>query len=166
MKTPTGYELTAKRVRLYNIGAIIACTTILYQTGKDMAKRYGLHHWDRPWLITLAAFVLGVIKHPAFAFLNAEKKIVATLQMRIEGDILWTIKLGVLASEKGNAIGGVCMQYCEDEGKKNGCTTAQGIVYAKAEHSLAFHRKRGYTVYDDVRDHSDKYELVRIEKPL
>lgn len=164
--TETGYKLYPKIIKLYNIKALIDATTIIYYTGKDMAKRYDLHHWDRSWLFTFLTMILNVIQNDVFVFYNEDNVMVSTTQTRKAGETLLTFRMGVKQSEKGNKIGACCVAYSEEVGKQQGCIKSHGIVYAKAKHSLAFHEARGCRFYYDVEHPRKKYELVRIERDL
>ena len=121
---------------------ILAVTNILRTCGKDMAKKYDLHHWDNPWIKTLLIVMICLIKNKVYVV--KAKKIVATYQTKITEDNLYFEKLAVKPEESGKGIGSFCLKQIENEGRKIGCMKVRADVYSKSQHAIQFYQKHGY----------------------
>ena len=73
--------LTTYKVEKYHILALKKVSDILFQCGKDMARKYDLHHWDnshmKNWLIVAAC----ALKNDIYLVCKANKPI-ATFQIQ------------------------------------------------------------------------------------
>lgn len=58
------YEV--KRVSLINLSGQFKVNNILYDCGKDMAKKYDLHHWDNSHFKNLIIVVLCELKNAVY----------------------------------------------------------------------------------------------------
>lgn len=143
-------------------GDVLAVTNILYACGKDMAKKYDIHHWDNPWVKTLLIIVLCLRKNRVFVVKG--KKIAATYQTRKTEDGLYFEKLAVKPEESGKGIGSFCLNQIEAEARKSGCVKVHADVYSKSQHAIQFYQRHGYT--QAGRDKTLKYEVVCLEKVL
>ena len=51
-----------KKVSVYDIPQLTKVASILNACGKDMAKKYNLHHWDNPYIKSFAIVCLCILK--------------------------------------------------------------------------------------------------------
>ncbi len=152
--------MNARSVR--GIGDILSVTGILHACGKDMAKRYDIHHWDNPWPKTLIIVLLCLTKNKVKVV--EEDGICATFQTRITGRAMYVEKLAVKPEESGKGIGSRCLSLIEKEAKENGCEKVWMEVYAKSRHAIRFYTRHGYSQTGE--DKTLKYDVVRLEKVL
>lgn len=143
-------------------GDVFAVTNILHACGKDMAKKYDIHHWDNPWIKTLLIALLCLIKNNVYVV--KDKKIVATYQTRKTEDGLYFEKLAVKPAESGKGIGSFCLNQIENEGRNIGCVKVRADVYSKSRHAIQFYQKHGYRRAGENK--TLKYEIVCLEKVL
>lgn len=141
----------------------LSVARILYACGKDMGKKYSLHHWDNPWLKTVIIVVWSSLKNRVFVVEDG-KRAVATYQTKTEQDTLQFEKLAVLPIEGGKGIGGYCLQLIEEEAAGRGCTKVRMDVYFKSSHAIEFYIKHGYKRVGD--DKTLKYDVICMEKNL
>ena len=141
---------------------VFAVTNILHACGKDMAKKYDVHHWNNPWIKTLLITLLCLIKNNVYVV--NDKKIVATYQTRKTEDGLYFEKLAVKPSESGKGIGSFCLKQIENEGRNIGCVKVRAEVYSKSQHAVQFYQKHGYRRTGENK--TLKYEVVCLEKVL
>ena len=64
-----------------NITGLKKVSDILYECGKDMAKKYDLHHWDNSCIKNYIIVALCAIKNDIY-LVYSEKTPVATFQTR------------------------------------------------------------------------------------
>lgn len=141
----------------------LSVASILYACGKDMRKKYNLHHWDNPWLKTVIIVVWSSLKNRVFVVEDG-KKTVATYQTKTEQDTLQFEKLAVLPTESGKGIGSHCLQLIESEAAERGYTKVQMDVYSKSTHAIEFYTKHGYKCVGE--DKTLKYNVICMEKDL
>lgn len=141
----------------------LSVVRILYACGKDMGKKYNLHHWDNPWLKTFIIVVWSSFNNRVF-IVEDGRNAIATYQTKTEQNTLHFEKLAVLPTESGKGIGSHCLQLIENEAVERGCTKVQMDVYSKSSHALEFYFKHGYKTVGD--DKTLKYNVICMEKDL
>lgn len=141
---------------------IFAVTKILHTCGKDMAKKYDIHHWDNSWIKTFVIVLRCLIKNKVYVV--EYEKIIATYQTKKNGNALYFEKLAVMPEVNGKGIGSFCLNQIEAEAKNAGCTKVQMDVYSKSQHPIQFYVNHGYTQAGE--DKTLKYEVVCFEKVL
>lgn len=152
-----------KKVALFDIPRLTKVASILNACGKDMAKKYNLHHWDNPYIKSLAIVCLCVLKNEVF-LLYSDEKPVATFQIKVRNNILHFEKLGTLPTEAGKGIGSMCMNKIEAVAKKRGCTRVAMEVYEPSQHALSFYDHKGYKQVGIVN--TLKYKEIKMEKSI
>lgn len=143
-------------------GDVFAVTNILHACGKDMAKKYDIHHWDNLWAKTFLIVLLCLIKNKVYVV--KDKKIVATYQTKKTECGLYFEKLAVKPEESGKGIGSFCLKQIEDEAQISGCVKVQADVYSKSQHAIQFYKRHGYARTGENK--TLKYEVVCLEKVL
>ena len=74
-----------KKIKLYDIIGQFQVNKILYECGKDMAKKYDLHHWDNGFIKNTIIIVLCMLKNNIY-LIKSHNTVVATFQIKkIEG---------------------------------------------------------------------------------
>lgn len=154
---------TLKKVGKLDILRLNKVADILNACGKNMAKKYDLHHWDNPYLKSLVIVGLCALKNDIY-LLYADEKPVATFMTKLQGDSLSFEKLGTLPSEEGKGIGSMCMEKIEEFAKNAGCKKVVMEVYEPSQHALFFYEHKGYKVVG-MTD-TLKYKEVRMERNL
>lgn len=145
-----------------SIRDILAVTDILYYCGKDMAKKYDIHHWDNLWLKTFLIVIICSIRNRVSVVENG--KIVATYQTKKKDCVLYFQKLAVKPAEGNKGIGSFCLKQIEQEAKKRACAKVQMDVYSKSQHAIQFYKKHGYSQMGENK--TLKYDVVCLEKVL
>ena len=107
-------ELNLKKVRIFEIKDLRIVARILNRCGKDMAKKYGLHHWDNSMLKSYIIVFLCILKNYVYLLLDGNRP-VATFQVKKLEDALFFEKLAVIPEFAGKGYG----SYCMKEGKKD-----------------------------------------------
>ena len=136
---------------------------ILHACGKDMGRKYDLHHWDNPWFKTLIIVASSSLKNRVFV-VEINNKAVATYQTKAEQSTLYFEKLAVLPSESGKGIGSLCLRLIEEEARAKRCAKVQMDVYSKSSHAIGFYEKHGYK--NAGVNKTLKYDVVCMEKEL
>ena len=146
-----------------NIVGLKKVSDILYECGKDMAKKYDLHHWDNSHIKNHIIVALCAIKNNIYLVYN-EKIPVATFQTRkIEKSFLFQ-KLATAPTLSGGGIGSYCLTEIERLAREAGCTEVICEVYDKSEHAKGFYEHRGYTIYGATE--TLKYKELKLRKEL
>ena len=141
----------------------LSVARILHACGKDMGRRYNLHHWDNPWAKTVIIVIWSSLKNRIF-IVETGNKAVATYQTKVEAGALHFEKLAVFPSESGKGIGSFCLRMIEREALERGCTKIEMDVYSRSSHAIEFYKKHGYK---NVRnDKTLKYSVIGMEKEL
>lgn len=154
---------SVKKVAVYDIPRLIKVAGVLNACGKDMAIKKNLHHWDNPFIKTLAIVCLCVLKNEVFLLYN-DKKPVATFQIKVKNDILHFEKLGTLPASAGQGIGSLCMKKIEAIAKKRGCNKVVMEVYEPSQHAITFYEHKGYKSVGMVD--TLKYREIKMEKNI
>ena len=142
-------------------GDYFSVAQILYACGKDMGRKYDLHHWDNPWIKTIIIVVLSSLKNKVFV-VEDNSKAVATYQTDVAHDTLYFEKLAVLPSESGKGIGSLCMRQIEEEARTKRCAKVQMDVYSKSTHAIGFYENHGYKNVGVNK--TLKYDVICMEK--
>lgn len=127
-----------------NIAGLKKVSDILYECGKDMAKKYDLHHWDNSRLKNCIIVALCSLKNNVY-LIYSNKTPVATFQTRKRENLFLFQKLATAPAFSGGGIGSFCLTEIERLAKENGCTEVVCEVYDKSEHAKSFYEHRGYT---------------------
>lgn len=154
---------TLKKVGKLDIPKLNAVAQIHNACGKDMAKKYDLHHWDNPFIKSLIIVGLCDLKNTIF-LLYDEAKPVATFMTKRQGDALHFEKLGTLPSLSGKGIGSLCMAKIEELAKKAGCKKVVMEVYEPSQHAISFYEHKGYITVGTTD--TMKYKEVKMEKRI
>ena len=142
---------------------IIAVTNILHSCGKDMAKKYDIHHWDNPWIKTLI-IVLMCLKNNKGYVLEQAGSIVATYQIKVADGSLYFEKLAVKPEMSGRGLGSFCLNEIEEIAQKSGCKKVRMDVYSKSKHAIQFYKNHGFS--QTGLNTTLKYQVVCLEKEL
>lgn len=153
---------TCKSVSFLHPIRLLATAKILYLCGKDMARKYDLHHWDNSMLKTTAVVCYGLLKNKTF--LVYDEKAIATFQVKKNGDCLHFGKLATLPECSGKGIGSWCMSNIEQMAKDQGCSSISMEVYDKSNHAKEFYLHRGYVLCGEVK--TRKYTEFKMRKDL
>lgn len=135
------------KINKCNIMMLKKTSDILYECGKNMAKKYDLHHWDNSHIKNFAIIILCALKNDIY-LVYSDKEIAATFQTRklTEQSFLFQ-KLATVPEAEGKGVGSYCLNEIERIAKENACTEVVCEVYDKSEHAEKFYEHRGYTVY-------------------
>ncbi len=139
-------------------------SSILYDCGKDMAKKYDLHHWDNSRFKTWIIVALCVLKNRVYLVEDESGKAIATFQTHRAGDAMRFEKLATSPSYAGRGVGSFCIEQIEALAKKDGCAKVCMEVYSPSEHALHFYEKRGYTACGTTQ--TLKYSEIKMEKQI
>lgn len=154
---------SVRNVKVWNISGLLKTSNILYKCGKDMAKKYDLHHWDnshvKNWIIVL----LCALKNNIYLVYNGNKP-VATFQTKKADQSYLFSKLATSPDFAGKGIGSFCLNEIEQLAKGEGCNEIICEVYDKSEHAKRFYEHKGYLVYG-VKD-TLKYKELKLRKEL
>lgn len=154
---------TLKKVSKLDIPRLKAVARILNACGKDMAKKYDLHHWDNPFIKSLIIVGLCDLNNTIY-LLYDETKPVATFMTKSNGEALHFEKLGTLPYESGKGIGSFCMKKIEDLAKEAGCKKVVMEVYEPSQNAISFYEHKGYVAVG-MTD-TLKYKEVKMEKRI
>ena len=152
-----------KRIGIINLPGQIKVNNILFDCGKDMAKKYDLHHWDNSHLKNFIIVALCELKNTVYLVTEDEKP-VATFQTKQVGKTMRFEKLACSPKHSGKGIGSFCMSYIEEMAKKEGCERVEMEVYSPSQHALDFYLHRGYEVCGETK--TLKYTEVKMGKKL
>ena len=155
---------SVRKLKKYDAAGLIKVSDILYKCGKDMAEKYGLHHWDNSKLKNTAVVALCVLKNDIYLVFDENKAYVATFQVRKDGESLLFQKLATLPDFAGGGIGSFCMAEIEKIAKAENCKSVICEVYDKSEHAADFYKHRGYSVYGTAQ--TLKYTELKLKKEL
>lgn len=151
------------KIKKWDVVGLLKISDILYKCGKDMAKRYSLHHWNNSRLKTWVIVFLCLLKNNIY--LVCEKNIlVATFQTRKIDDSFLFQKLATLPEYAGGGIGSFCLNEIERLAKTEGCEAIICEVYDKSEHAKRFYENRGYHTYGVVN--TIKYKEIKLKKEI
>lgn len=152
-----------QKIGLFNIPGQIKVNNILFACGKDMAKKYDLHHWDNTHFKNFIIVALCELKNSVY-LVTEDGKSVATFQTKKNDDTLRFEKLACSPELAGKGIGSYCMSCIEKMAKKMNCKRVVMEVYSPSKHALDFYLHRGYVVCGETK--TLKYFEVKMEKKL
>ena len=154
---------TVRRVRILNVVGLLRVSRILYECGKDMARKYDLHHWDNPHIKNWIIVFLCALKNRIY-LVYRDKTPVATFQTRKNKQSFLFQKLATLPEFSGGGIGGFCLSEMERMARAEGCKEIVCEVYEKSEHARRFYENKGYVVYGETD--TLKYKEQKLRKEL
>ncbi len=152
-----------RKLNKFNISGLKRASDILYECGKDMAKRYDLHHWDNSHIKNWAVIALCALKNDIY-LVYKENAPVATFQTKKQSKSFLFQKLATAPEFAEGGIGTYCLTEIERLAKENSCTEVICEVYDKAEHAKNFYEHRGYTVYGATE--TLKYKELKMRKEI
>ena len=147
---------------IHSFRDVLSVTDILHACGKDMARKYDIHHWDNLWIKTFL-IVVGCLMRNRVSVVEDER-IVATYQTKVKDSVLYFQKLAVKPSEGNRGIGSFCLNQIEQEATERACSKVQMDVYSKSQHAIQFYKKHGYSQMGE--DKTLKYNVICLEKVL
>ncbi len=151
------------KVSFKNAHKLLAVTDILYKSGKDMAQKFDLHHWDNSRLKTLVIVLLCAMKNNIFLIYDKNLAIATFQTRKLENSLLFQ-KLATEPSFIGKGIGSFYLNEIEQAGKLVGCDSIICEVYDKSEHAINFYLRKGYTVHG--AESTLKYKQLKPRKEL
>ena len=151
------------RLNLWNILKLNKAVSILHKCGKDMAKRYDLHHWDNSYLKNWLIIIICALKNKIYLVTDG-KSYVATFQTKKRKEMLCFQKLATDPSFSGKGVGSFCLSQIELMAAESGCTEVVCDVYDKSAHAIQFYENRGYHVYGTCE--TIKYKELKMKKKL
>lgn len=154
-------KLKTKRVFLYEVKKILNIAEILHSCGQDMAKRYGLHHWDNSMIKTYIILVFCLLKNQVYLVLD-DNNLVATFQIKKMDDVLFFEKLAVIPMESGKGYGSYCMELIETKARELDCKKVRMEVYDQSQHAIEFYVAKGYMQVGEAN--TLKYTDIVMEK--
>lgn len=161
MKQQTNLEV--KRVHLYNLKKCLSVSKILNRCGKDMAKKYGLHHWDNSILKSCIIVIICLLKNHIY-LLTDKATPVATFQLKMqEGNLIFE-KLAVIPEVSGKGYGSYCIKLIEAQARKLDCHKIRMEVYDQSKHAINFYVKQGYSQIGKID--TIKYTELIMEKNI
>lgn len=138
-------ELDIKTVPFFDIPSIWRASNIVFECGRDMSKRYGLHHWDNSRLLTFCIVMYGInIKKTKLWRVNSNNKTVATFQTKIKGNYLNFSKLAVSPASEGKGIGKECLNFMSSIALQNNLKGLSCEVLTDSSHALNFYLHNGF----------------------
>jgi len=156
-------KYSVKQVSIFTVSRLLEVERILYASGKHMAAREGLHHWDNSHFKTLIIVILCMLKNKVF-IVYEDKNAVATFQTQITGDILVPEKLAIFPACLGRGLGSFCWERIEREAKAAGCRLVRSYVYEKNKNAVLFHTHKGYSIVGKKK--TLKYTELKMERIL
>lgn len=155
---------TSRKISLFHIPGLIKVTSILYRCGKDMAKRYGLHHWDNSYFKTAVIVLLCALKNRIYLVYDSDKQAVATFQVKKSENKLTFQKLATDPNFSGHGVGSFCMESIERMAKDSGLEKVCLEVYDQSAHAISFYQHRNYVICGTEK--TLKYTELKMEKVL
>ncbi|MBQ9784232.1 MAG: GNAT family N-acetyltransferase [Clostridia bacterium] len=153
-----------RKLGLFHLRGLFRAAAILYDCGKDMAKKYDLHHWDNSRFKTWVIIFLCVLKNRVYLVCDEEGRAVATFQTHRTGDAMHFEKLATSPECAGRGIGSFCIEQIEALAKSDGCGKVCMEVYAPSEHAIHFYEHRGYVTTGTTK--TLKYTEIKMEKQI
>lgn len=153
------------KVNKFNIFKMHAVEDILYKCGKNMAKKYDLHHWDNSHIKNCLILAFLAFKNQMYLVYDKDVP-VATFQIKknAEEDAIFFQKLGTSPEFSGGGIGSFCISEIEKMGKADGKKFVMCNVYDKSENSKNFYFNRGFKQYGTTG--TLKYNELKLKKEI
>lgn len=155
--------LKIKKIGILDFKKQFAINNILYECGKDMAKKYDIHHWDNSHFKNFIIIEYCLLKNTVFVAYDGDF-IVATIQARKSSNKYILEKLAVLPSCSGRGIGTACLEEMEKKAKKENCDILHLEVYEKSERAIKLYTKLGFKCVGETN--TLKYKEVVMEKQI
>lgn len=155
---------SVKKAGLFNISKLSKVAGILYSCGKDMAKKYELHHWNNSKLKCAVIVLICCVRNNIYLVYDSEGKAVATFQTKENGDNMRFCKLATSPDYSGKGIGSFCLDTIELYAKNRGCKKVCCEVYDKSIHAIEFYKHRNYVECGEEK--TLKYTEIKMEKVL
>lgn len=152
-----------QKIGLFNIFDQIKINNILFACGKDMAKKYDLHHWDNSHFKNFIIIILCELKNSVY-LVKKNGKSVATFQIKQIGKEIHFEKLACAPEYSGKGIGSYCMKCIEEIARKRKCEKITMEVYSSSQHALDFYLNKGYIMCGETK--TLKYSEVKMEKKI
>ena len=152
-----------EKVHFYNIKSFFEITKILNECGKDMARKYNLHHWENPMLKTMIIVVLCLLKNKVY-LVKYDGLAEATFQLKSGEDELFFEKLAVNPISGNKGYGSFCMKAIEKKAEQLGKHKVRMEVYDQSQHAIDFYLAKGYSKVGET--HTLKYNSLIMEKEL
>lgn len=154
---------SVKKVSPFSFRKLAQVERLLYEAGRYLAEKEGLHHWDNSHFKTAMIVCLCVLKYKVFLVYDGSNP-VATIQTKESGDHFFAQKLAVRTDRFGHGTGSFCMRFVERQAKECGYRSIRHVVYDKNEKAIEFHKSQGYAVVGKTE--TLKYKELIMEKVL
>lgn len=152
-----------QKIGLFNIGGQIKINNILFECGKDMVKKYDLHHWDNSHFKNFIIIFLCELKNSVYLVTEGRKPI-ATFQIKQVDKVIRFEKLACFPEYSGKGVGSYCMNYIEKIAQNRGCEKVVMEVYSPSQHALNFYLHKSYEICGETK--TLKYSEVKMEKHI
>lgn len=153
-----------RKLNKFNVSGLKKASDILYECGKDMAKKYDLHHWDNSRIKNGVIIALCALQNNIY-LVYSQNAPIATFQTRKAAQKSFRFqKLATAPAFAGGGVGTYCLTAIERLAKENGCTEVVCEVYDKSEHAKTFYEHRGYTVCGVTE--TLKYKELKMRKEI
>ena len=156
--------MTFRKIKSWNIPAMIKVSDILYKCGKNMAEKFDLHHWDNSRFKTWKIVRSCAKKNDVYLAYNDKNTPVATFQTCKREERFFFEKFATLPEFSGSGIGTLCINEIERLGKTESCKEVICEVYDKSAHAVSFYDRRGFTPYETVR--YGEYNVIMLKKEI
>lgn len=139
-------EYQLKKIQKLDLFSMNMVASLLNKCGKEMARKYDLHHWDNHYLKSLVIAGLCMLKNDVYLIIDENGETVASFQTKIIKDKLHFEKLCTLPTREGKGIGSLCINFIEDIAIKNKCRLVTMEVFENSKHAIDFYLHRGYRI--------------------
>lgn len=136
---------------------------ILFLCGKDMAKKYGLYHWDNSYFKSWIVILISILKNEIY-IIKKNNESVATFQVKKVEECLYFFKLATKPQYMGKGIGKFCIREIEKIAQKFNCKYVMCEVYDKSSHAIKFYKNNGYIIFGNKE--TLKYNELKMRKEL
>lgn len=151
------------RVSVFSFSRLVQVERILYESGKNMAKNEGLHHWDNSHFKNALILCLCILRHKVYLVLD-EKIPAATFQTKVTADKMKFSKFAVKPNCSKHGIGSFCIHAIEQLAVNESCKFICCEVYDQSSKTLAFYEHRGFMTVG--KKTTMKYIELILEKVL
>lgn len=139
-------QYICKKVCFFDLVSYHSVSKILMACGKDMAEKYGLHHWENSSLKAFLIVCYLSLKNDIWLVKDKAGSKIATFQTKKTKKGFHFGKLATDPVFAGKGIGSFCMAKIESLAVELGCNNVYMEVYIKSEHAQDFYLHRGYTL--------------------
>lgn len=152
-----------QEIGLFNILGQIKVNNILFDCGKDMVKKYDLHHWDNSHFKNFIIIALCELKNSIY-LVTENGMAVATFQIKQIDTTIHFEKLACSPKYSGKGIGSYCLACIEKMARNRACKKVTMEVYSPSQHALDFYLHKGYEMCGETQ--TLKYSEVKMEKRI